>query len=243
MRIGILETGRPPDALKGKHQDYPGMFERLLAEANPELSFQTFAAIDGEVPGDPKQCDGWLITGSRHGVYEKLPWMLKLEQLIQDAVKAKVPVVGICFGHQIMAEALGGKVVKSDKGWGLGLHDYEVTQAPDWMESAPRKVTIPAVHQDQVVVKPPGAEVIASSDFCTYAALAYDDVGLSFQGHPEFSEAYQRDLLDVRFKGLAPDDVIAAAKESFSARQSDSGKTARWIGQFFLRHAKRRVAA
>jgi GMP synthase-like glutamine amidotransferase len=111
------------------------------------------------------------------------------------------------------------------------------------MERAPAKITIPAVHQDQVVEKPPGAEVIASSEFCTYAALAYDDIGLSFQGHPEFSEAYQRDLLDLRFKGLAPDDVVAAAKESFAARQSDSSSAARWIGAFFLRHAQRQQAA
>ena len=243
MRIGILETGRPPESLKDAHGSYPDMFVQLLAEANPDLSFVTFAAIDGEVPDDPGVCDGWLITGSRHGVYEKLPWMLKLEQLIRDAVAAKVPVVGICFGHQIMAEALGGKVVKSDKGWGLGLHDYEIAKAPEWMEGAPDRMTIPAVHQDQVVVKPAGAEVIAGSEFCTYAALAYDDVGLSFQGHPEFSEAYQRDLLDVRFKGLAPDDVVAAAKESFAARQSDSSKAARWIGAFFLRHVERQAAA
>ena len=93
MRIGILETGRPPDVLKDKHGNYPGMFEELLAQANPELTFESFAAIDGEVPADPMRCDGWLITGSRHGVYEKLPWMLKLEQLIRDCVKAKVPVV------------------------------------------------------------------------------------------------------------------------------------------------------
>lgn len=243
MLIGILETGRPPDVLKDRHQSYPGMFETLLAEVNPELRFRAFAAVDGEVPDDPRACDGWLITGSRHGVYEKLPWMLKLEQLIRECVKAKVPVVGICFGHQIMAEALGGKVEKSPKGWGLGLHDYEVRQRPEWMADAPGKVTIPAVHQDQVVVKPPGAEVLACSDFCEYAALAYDDVGVSFQGHPEFSEAYQRDLLEHRFKGLAPDDVIAEARQSFEERRSDSAKAARWLGRFFLSHQNRRRAA
>ncbi|MEZ5925168.1 MAG: gamma-glutamyl-gamma-aminobutyrate hydrolase family protein [Hyphomicrobiaceae bacterium] len=243
MRIGILETGRPPETLKDKHGSYPDMFVALLKAASPELSFQTFAALDGEVPDDPRACDGWLITGSRHGVYEKLPWMLKLEQLIRAAVNARVPVVGICFGHQIMAEALGGKVVKSDKGWGLGLHEYEVAKPEAWMDGAGERFTIPAVHQDQVVDKPPGAEVIASSRFCTYAALAYDDVGLSFQGHPEFSEAYQRDLMEVRFKGLAPDEVIAAATDSLVARTSDSAKAARWIGRFFLAHDPRRAAA
>jgi hypothetical protein len=92
------------------------------------------------------------------------------------------------------------------------------------MADAPGTLTIPAVHQDQVVVKPPGAQVLACSEFCEYAALAYDDVGVSFQGHPEFSEDYQRDLLEFRFKGLAPDEVIAKARQSFEDRVSDSGK-------------------
>ena len=133
MRIGILETGRPPEALNGKFGSYPDMFAELLSKADPSLEFVSFAAIDGDVPSDPRACDAWLITGSRHGVYERLPWMDKASELIRAAFAAKVPVVGICFGHQLMAQALGGKVVKSEKGWGLGHHQFTVRNAPAWL--------------------------------------------------------------------------------------------------------------
>lgn len=241
MRIGIIETGRPPEALQGEHGSYPDMFVRLLGRENPEFAFTTFAAIDGEVPSDPKSCDGWLITGSRHGVYERLPWMAKLSELIRSAVAAKVPVVGICFGHQIMADALGGKVEKSDRGWGIGLHEYTVKAPAGAPGDVPATITVPAVHQDQVVALPPGATVVAASDFCPYAAIAYDDTGLSFQGHPEFSEAYQRDLIAARRDTIIPAPVADAGLASLGKKRPDTALIARWIGRFL--HARRRKAA
>lgn len=242
MRIGIIETGRPPETLQAKHGSYPDMFIALLAESNPDLDFTTFAAIDGEVPDDPTACDGWLITGSRHGVYERLPWMEKLARLIRGAAAAKVPTVGICFGHQIMADALGGKVEKSDKGWGLGLHVYDVAGRPRFMPDAPARITVPAVHQDQVVALPDGATVVASSAFCPYAAIAYDDTGLSFQGHPEFTEAYQRDLIAARRGSIIPAPAADAGLASLGVGKADSTLLARWIGQF-LRRQQQQAAA
>lgn len=237
MRIGILETGRPPDAMKGEHGSYPDMFVALLSKADPTLEFVSFAAIDGEVPSDPRLCDAWLITGSRHGVYERLPWMEKASELIRAAFAAKVPVVGICFGHQLMAQALGGKVIKSEKGWGLGHHQYKVENAPAWAGKAPMTLTIPAVHQDQVVELPKGATVIASSEFCPNAGLAYDDNGLSFQGHPEFSAPFQQGLFDERLKPIVPGPVIAKAEQSLNEYDSDSALIAGWIVAF-LRHKR-----
>ena len=145
MLIGILETGRPSGALK-EHGSYPELFERLLGAEAKDFQFRTYAAIDSEVPADPRACDAWLVTGSRHGAYERLPWMLALEELLRKAVAAKVPVVGICFGHQLLAQALGGKVEKSDKGWGFGLHDYRLTDAPALDGARPAKITIAALH-------------------------------------------------------------------------------------------------
>ncbi len=245
MLIGILETGRPPEELKEKHGSYPDMFMQLLAAGNPDLRFRSFAAIDGEVPVDFHECDGWLITGSRHGAYEQLPWMLALEQLIRQSVAGKVPVAGICFGHQIMAQALGGKVVKSDKGWGIGFNEYEMKERADWMEEAPQRITLPAFHQDQVVELPRGAEVLASSPFCPYAVLAYDDAGFSIQAHPEFTEAYQRDLIASRRGTVVPEAVADKAVATFDGRLADTELVARWIGAFFRRHqgAEREAAA
>ena len=236
MLIGILETGRPADALKD-HGSYPEMFERLLGPQDEGFLFRTFAVIDGDVPSDPRACDAWLVTGSRHGAYERLPWMLKLEDLLRAAVAQKVPVVGICFGHQILAQALGGTVEKSGKGWGFGLHDYVVTGAPALTDGKPEKMTIGALHQDQVVEVPPGGRVLGGSEFCPNAIIAYGDTALTFQGHPEFDLAFLRGVAEHRLKGVAPDAVLAKAATSFETKRSDSPLVAEWIAGFLRQHA------
>ena len=243
MLIGILETGRPPDGLKEQHGTYPDMFVELLKGESPDLEFRYYAAIDGEVPSDVGECDGWLITGSRHGVYERLPWMLKLEELIRGAMRGKVPVTGICFGHQLMAQALGGKVEKSEKGWGVGIHDYELKSRADWMVGAPGHVQLVAMHQDQIIELPKGAEVLASSPFCAYAVLAYDDTGFSIQAHPEFKPDYERELLKLRRGSLIPEPVADKGLKSLDAHKPDARLAARWIGAFFRKHAEARRQA
>jgi GMP synthase-like glutamine amidotransferase len=232
MRIGIIETGRPPEGLKDRHGDYPDMFIDLLKAADPSLTFMRFAALEGDVPKDPRLCDGWLITGSRHGVYEHLPWMNDLEALIRAAFAAQVPVAGVCFGHQIMAQALGGSVIKSDKGWGLGMHRYALNpERPAWMTDDSKGFAIAAVHQDQVVTVPPNGRTIASSAFCENAAIAYGEIGFSVQGHPEFTEPFQRDLYEAR-KAILPENVVAEARSSFTRQVSDSPRVAGWIVAF-----------
>ena len=238
MLIGILETGRPVDTLK-EHGSYPEMFERLLGPQSREFTFRTYAALDGEVPAEPHECDAWLITGSRHGAYERAPWMLATEELLRKAVKDDVPVVGICFGHQLLAQALGGKVVKSHKGWGFGLHDYALTEGP----AANRTMTVAALHQDQVVEVPEGGRVIGSSEFCPNAVIAYGDTALTFQPHPEFDVPFLRGLSEHRLKGLAPDAVLEAAETTFQNKTADQPLVANWIAQFLLAKSKAKRAA
>ena len=236
MMIGILETGRPAEALKA-HGTYPQLFEQLLGAEAADFQFRTYRVIDGEVPDDPNACDAWLVTGSRHGVYERLPWMLAAEEFLRKAVTAKVPVIGICFGHQLLAQALGGKVVKSDKGWGFGLMDYQLKEGPA------EQITLSALHQDQVVEVPQGGRVLGGSDFCPNAVIAYGDTALTFQGHPEFDIPWMRDAAATRMKNLAPDEVMAAAETSFATKRSDSPVVARWIVQFLRDNAKSRPVA
>ena len=144
------------------------MFERLLGAVDPGLEFATVRVVAGEMPAAPGQADAWLVTGSRHGVYDGLPWIEPLKAFLRACVAARVPVVGICFGHQILAEALGGRAVKSDRGWGLGVQDYEVVARPGWMADLPDRFAVSALHQDQVVALPPGATVLARSAHCAY---------------------------------------------------------------------------
>ena len=220
MLIGILQTGYAPEALRDAG-DYPDMFTRLLGGHGFE--FRTYRVVDMEFPDSASECDGWLITGSRHGTYEDLPFIKPLEQLIRDAFAAKVPVAGICFGHQIMAQALGGTVEKYRGGWSVGPTDYDFNG---------QRLTMNAWHQDQVTTPPPGAQVIASSPFCQYAGLAYDDRGLSVQAHPEFADDFVKGLIDTRGRGLVPDPVLDDAREKLGA-PLDSPDIAARIAAFF----------
>lgn len=222
MKVAILETGRPPGTLAEQFGDYPAMFEQLLGEGFEVESFDVQA---GDLP-DPAAHGAYLITGSPAGVYEDLPWIEPLEEFIRSANDAKM--VGICFGHQVMAEALGGHVEKSDKGWGAGLHRYEIVRAESWTDGA-RQIAAPASHQDQVVVQPPNTDVVARSDFTEFAGLAWTDrPAISFQFHPEFSPAFAKALIEKRYDIVPNPDAAIASLDA----PNDNGRVGQWIRNF-----------
>lgn len=231
MLVGILETGRPPAELAADYGSYASMFEKLLG--NKQLDFQVFSILDDQFPASPNTCHAWLITGSRHGVYENLPWMLKLQDFIRAVRDAKVPMIGICFGHQIIAQALGGEVQKSPKGWGIGVHEYQIHYALPQMDKT-NQFRIYAMHQDQVIKRPPDAQVVASSEFCEYAALVYGDSILTFQGHPEFTDNFERDLLELRKGAIIPTAQADQVLEAIESRKvkAEGGKVGDWMAGF-----------
>jgi GMP synthase-like glutamine amidotransferase len=231
MKIGILETGEVADELRREHGDYPSMFQRLLGSVDPELEFAVYHVTEGQLPAAADECDGWLVTGSRHGVYDPLPWIEPLKRFLKGAYQADVPIVGICFGHQILAEALGGRATKSDRGWGLGVRSYEVRRRPDWMTGDGNEFSLNALHQDQVVKLPEDAEVLAGSEFCPYAVLAYRGNAMSMQPHPEFLPAYLRDLIEHRRGSALPDPVADAGLQTLD-RPIDTRQAAEWIVNF-----------
>ncbi|HPY39419.1 MAG TPA: gamma-glutamyl-gamma-aminobutyrate hydrolase family protein, partial [Thiolinea sp.] len=232
MLIGILETGRPPEELQTAYGSYVDMFKRLLGGADDSFEFKVYAVLDNELPTDPAECDAWLVTGSRHGVYENLPWMLKLQDFIRAVWQAEVPMIGICFGHQVIATALGGKVEKSAKGWGVGLQEYTVKQPQDWMDER-QSITFNAMHQDQVVELPTEAEVFASSEFCEFAGLVYGGRILTFQGHPEFTTEFEESLLKLRRGAVVPNPVADPALASLESGEiQPEAQSGEWMAKF-----------
>ncbi len=235
MKLGILETGRPPEGLES-HGAYARMFERLLG---PGFDYVAYSVIDGVLPEAVDQADAWLVTGSRFGVYDDAPWIRHLEAFLRTAMADHVPVVGICFGHQLLARVQGAEVAKAEAGWGVGPHDYEVVARPDWLGDTGDRFRLNAMHQDQVLTLPPGATLVARSDFCPFAVLTYADRAMSIQAHPEFDNAYERALIAKRRGVVIPSeraDAALAALDGAGETAPDAGKAAAWI-RTFLRQA------
>jgi len=222
MKIAILETGVPPDPLADEFGSYPDMFGRLLG---PDYTLKTFDVQAGDLP-DPAAHGAYLITGSPAGVYEPLPWIAPLMEFIRSASRAKM--IGVCFGHQAMAQALGGEVIKSPKGWGTGLQCYQVVHPQPWTNGE-HQVAVPASHQDQVVVQPPNTTVVAASDFTPFAALAWADrPAISFQFHPEFSSGYAKALIEKRYDRVNDPDAALASLDA----PNDNERVGEWIRRF-----------
>lgn len=230
MKIGILETGAPPPGLIEKFGDYGGMFRALLGPAH---SYVSYDVAGGVLPERADEVQAYVITGSAAGVYDDLPWIAPLGGFLQ-AAKGRVPLVGVCFGHQMMAEAFGGKVIKSPKGWGVGLNRYMVEKHADWMDEA-QTMAVPGSHQDQVVELPPGAEVLAGSDFCPYGLLEYPgQKAMSVQLHPEFSPPYAQALIEAR-RGTRYTDAQADTAIASLQMPNDNARLGGWIGDFLDR--------
>lgn len=200
MKIGILQTGLVPETLVAEHGEYPQVFMDFLAGHG--FDFETYSVVRGEFPNGPEAADGWLITGSRHGAYEGHDWIAPLEDLVRGAFAAGKPVVGICFGHQIIAQAMGGLVEKYAGGWAVGPQGYDLDGT---------SVTLNAWHQDQVITPPKGAQTVGHNAFCSHAALLYPGKAYSVQPHPEFSDAYTKALIETRGPGIVPQEILDKA--------------------------------
>lgn len=221
MKIGILQTGHAPDSLLASTGNYDSMFQTLLD--GHDFDFVNFAVVDNQFPTGADDADGWLITGSKHGAYEDHPWIAPLQELIREIVARGLPLIGVCFGHQIIAQALGGKVEKFAGGWAVGATEYDL---------GGETLTLNAWHQDQVVELPEGARVLASNDFCKNAIVAYGDTVWTVQPHPEFGSDFIDGLIRTRGRGVVPDDQLAAATRRL-ADPVDNDRIAAQMAAFF----------
>ena len=226
MLIGILNCGHFAQRVNTPVRDYDKLYVEMLDGHG--FDFKTWHVVDMDFPESIHAADGWLLGGSRHGVYDDIPFIAPLKEFVRDAYAAKVPVAGICFGHQLIADALGGKAEKFSGGWGMGHTDYDF---------AGETLTLNAFHQDQVTVVPPDARVVASNDFCQNAALAYDGPAFSVQPHPEFNKPEMDLLLELRAPKLVDQPMIDAAR-SRENEANDNAVLAERFARFFKETAR-----
>lgn len=227
--LGLLVCDHVRPEFRDVAGDYTDMFESLLGD---RVKLRHYALVDGEFPESATECDGWITTGSGKSVYDDIPWIRRFAELTREIVAAGVPLFGVCFGHQMIAHALGGKVEHADSGWGVGVKEVEIPEPQSWMGEDVQSYRILNSHHDQVTVLPPGATVIGSNEHCPVSAFTLGDRVVGIQGHPEFVPEYSAALMEYRRGWLIPDEVVDAGVASLR-EPPDRELLASWIVEFF----------
>lgn len=225
MKVAVLVCDDPPPGLQGIAGDYPAMFERLLG-----LALTPFDVRKGAYPARVEDFSGYLITGSRASVYDPLPWIPPLEDFVRAIAASRSRLVGVCFGHQMIGKALGGKVERWPLGWGVGVHRFSMYQKAPWMAPPLEEVRLILSCQDQITVLPPGAVVLGGSEFSPYAFIQVGANVLGMLPHPEFPKAFAEALLEQRRERVG-EARYAEARASF-ALEPTAKEVAGWIRRF-----------
>lgn len=231
MKIGILKTDQVRPEWVKEFGEYPDMFAQLLSRIDPALEFIIYDVQKNEYPQDLDEVDAYLITGSRFSVYDEVAWIKDLGTFVQTLYHARKKIIGICFGHQLVAHFLGGKTAASDKGWGIGIKTMQMTEAGQTFAPTQKTFNLIYSHRDQVIIPPTGSEILAGSDFCPIGMFKIDNHVLTVQGHPEFSEAYGRNLIGSR-EHLYEAELFDKAMTSLDNDRNDCLVIARWIIDF-----------
>ena len=232
MNIGLLGCDDAPERLRHIAGGYREMFEALLKPHVPALELEWFDVVKGELPATPDTCDAYICTGSRYSVYDEHAWIAALKNYVRQLHAARKPFVGICFGHQILAQALGGEVTPAEQGWGVGIHEMQILEPEPWMQPAQSELKLQYMHADQVQRMPHGSVVLAAAAHCPVAMFRVGETMLGIEGHPEFPSAYVEALVRIREERIGA--ARAQAALASLATPADDALAARWIANFLM---------
>lgn len=233
-KVGILCAIDPQTSQVAWNGSPIDAYIRFLRRADSSFVYAGYFVANGHFPSSPEDCDAYVITGSPQGVYDSHLWIGQLMDFIRQGVSAGKKFVGICFGHQVLAEALGGHVRKSEKGWGLGLRQFTLEKKPSWVENGVGECSLYFAHQDQVIELPEGAHRLGGNAFCPNAMFELDGLVLGIQGHPEFDTTIMRSIVDLAKENGNPaqQQVAEAAILAENDHAPEADLMARWIVDF-----------
>jgi GMP synthase-like glutamine amidotransferase len=232
VKVGLLEC----DDVVGRFPEVEGGYREMFTALLPQFQFSFFPVHRNAFPDNTGQCDAWLCSGSKYSVYENHDWIQRLSEFIRNLRQQEKPFVGICFGHQMLAHALGGEVAKAKQGWGAGVLPVEVLKQEPWMQPARDAIRIQHMHQDQVQRLPGEAVLLARSPHCDVAMFRVGATMLGIEGHPEFTVPYARALIKARKEQIGEPRATEALARA--AQPADGPLVGRWIAEFISSSAR-----
>lgn len=231
MKIGLLLCDHIAENFLEIGGDYPDYFARLFDRWQGAIEWRLYDLRNGDHPRSPRECDAWMTTGSRASAYDEEEWIERLKGFVRRIAAEGRPLVGICFGHQVMAEALGGEVRRAETGWGVGFQAIELAPgAASWMSPSESPISLLYLHQDQVSRLPAGSTLLGSSTHCPNAIYQAGERLLAIQAHPELTPPYLEAILHHR-RELIGEDKFAAALSGLGSPTS-APLVAEWIINF-----------
>ena len=230
MKIALLQCDHVVKELQPVHGDIPDLFKNLFDRVAPEVSLDVFNVTIGEYPDSVNDYDGFISSGARYSVYDNDSWILRFKEFVRELYDHNRKFVGICFGHQMMAEALGGKCEKSDRGWGVGIKEVQIHKKRPWMQPELDSYRMIVSHADQVMKIPENSEVLGGNSHCPCSIYTVGKNFLGIQAHPEFTRSFEKDIMRVRADRIGKkiiDEAMPTLNES-----TDEAVVTRWIVQF-----------